>query len=235
MTAQISDTIILDGKSSRLYSTPLEGYLERTDPRPVFSAFNTAIWRGYVARWEVFDHRLFLTGLFGRGRMVPSHLIAELPTNPFQRAGDGARPLRLADLFPEQAPLVFAQWVTERLLVPTGPRLVYVGFQSGHATYRTIDVLEGTITSIRDWDGLEWAREMSRIWRERNSAASERKEAHEAQGDCGRDQQEGPGSADFGSEHPPDTLGPRTLSSLSAQIEELGRPCDHTPGRVSSM
>jgi hypothetical protein len=81
MNRQVSDTIIVDGKSFRLYSNPLEGYLERGDPRPVFAAFNTAIWRGYVARWEVFDSRLFLTGLFGRGRMVPSHLIAKLPTN----------------------------------------------------------------------------------------------------------------------------------------------------------
>jgi hypothetical protein len=145
MNRQVSDTIIVDGKSFRLYSNPLEGYLERGDPRPVFAAFNTAIWRGYVARWEVFDSRLFLTGLFGRGRMVPSHLIAKLPTNPFERAGHGVKFLRVADLFPEQAPLVFAEWVTERLLVPTGPRVDYVGFQSLHATYRTIDVVEGTI------------------------------------------------------------------------------------------
>src|SRR5262249_22985299 len=111
MNRQVSDTIIVDGKSFRLYSTPLERYLERGDPRPVFAAFNTAIWRGYVARWEVFGSRLFLTGLFGRGRMVPSHLIAKLPTNPFERAGRGAKSLRLTDLFPEQAPLVFAEWV----------------------------------------------------------------------------------------------------------------------------
>jgi hypothetical protein len=234
MNHQVSDTIIVDGKSFRLYSTPLYGYLERGDPRPVFAAFNTAVWRGYVARWEVFDNRLFLTGLLGRGRIVPSHLIAKLPINPFERAGHGAKPLRLADLFREQAPLVFAEWVTERLLVPTGPRVDYVGFQSLHATYRTIDVVEGTITSKRDWDGLEWARERGRVWRERNSPINEREEAHEQQGDYRRDAEDEPESEVFGAEHPLDSLGPQTLSSLSAEIEELRRPCGQTPGRVST-
>jgi hypothetical protein len=234
MNRQVSDTIIVDGKSFRLYSTPFEGYLERGDPRPVFAAFNTAIWRGYVARWEVFDSRLFLTGLFGRGRMLPSHLIAKLPTNPFERAGHGAKCLRLADLFPEQAPLVFAEWVTERLLVPTGPRVDYVGFQSLHATYRTVDVVAGTVTSKRDWDGLEWARERGRVRHERNSPTSEPEEAHEEQGDYSRDQEDEAESEGFGSEHPLDSLGPQTLISLSAQIEELRRPCGQTPGHVSA-
>jgi hypothetical protein len=142
--------------------------------------------------------------------------------------------LRVADLFPEQTPLVFAEWVTERLLVPTGPRVDYVGFQSLHATYRTIDVVEGTITSKRDWDGLEWARERGRVWCERNSATSDPEDAHEEQGDYRRDQEDEPESEGFGSEHPLDSLGPQTLSSLSTEIEELRRPCSQTPGHVSA-
>jgi hypothetical protein len=88
MTTQIPDIIFLNAKPFRLYSTPLEGYLERSDPRPVFNASSTANWRGYIARWEVFDNRLFLTGLCGTGRIVPS----QLPTYPFECAGDGAKP-----------------------------------------------------------------------------------------------------------------------------------------------
>ena len=122
MTTQIPDIIFLNAKPFRLYSTPLKGFLERSDPRPVFNASSTANWRGYIARWEVFDNRLFLTGLFGTGRIVPAHLIDELPTHPFECAGDGAKPLRLADLFPEQAPLVFAEWVTGHLILPAGPQ-----------------------------------------------------------------------------------------------------------------
>ena len=56
--------------------------------------------------------------------------------------------------------------MTERLVVPTGPRLVYMhhDFGSLHATYRTIDVMEGRVRSIRDWDGREWAQENGRVW-----------------------------------------------------------------------
>jgi hypothetical protein len=121
-----------------------------------------------VARWEVFGERLFLTGLFGMDWMVPPHLLCTLTPdpNPFEPARDGVKSLRLPDLFPDQAPLVFAEWVTERLVVPTGPRLVYMhrDFGSLHATYRTIDVMEGRVRSIRDWDGREWARETGRVW-----------------------------------------------------------------------
>jgi hypothetical protein len=155
---QIPDIIFLSAKPFRLYSTPLDAYLQRSDPRPVFNASSTANWRGYIARWEVFDNRLFLTGLFGIGRIVPSHLIDELPTNPFQCAGDGAKPMRLADLFPEQAPLVFAEWVTEHLILPAGPSL-----RQGHdcfgpvrSTYRAIDIAEGRVRSYRDWNADQW-------------------------------------------------------------------------------
>jgi hypothetical protein len=37
-------------------------------------------------------------------------------------------------------------------------------FGSLHATYRTIDVMEGRVRSIRDWDGREWAQENGRVW-----------------------------------------------------------------------
>jgi hypothetical protein len=46
MTTQIPDIIFLNVKPFRLYSTPLDGYLERSDPRPVFNALRTANWRG---------------------------------------------------------------------------------------------------------------------------------------------------------------------------------------------
>jgi len=168
MTAQIPDSIILNGGPFKLYSRPREGYLRRINWRPRFARRCTNNWRGYVARWEVFAERVFLTGLFGMSWIVPPHLVGKLAPDPepFERAGGGVKSLRLPDLFPDQAPLVFAEWVTERLVVPTGPRLVYVhfGFGSLHATYRTIDVEEGHVRSIRDWDGREWARETGRVW-----------------------------------------------------------------------
>jgi hypothetical protein len=167
MTTQIPDTIFLNAKAFRLHSYPLEVYIEGSDPRPIFSASSSANWRGYVARWEIFDNRLFLTGLFGMGRMVPSHLIRELPRTPFRRAGDGPAPLlQLADLFPEEAPLVFAEWVTQLLIVPTGPRLCHGRdcFGPAHSAYCAIDVAQGRVRSYRDWNAHQWAQEKGHQW-----------------------------------------------------------------------
>jgi hypothetical protein len=172
MTAQIADIMILDGAAFKLHTTPLEGHFERIKWRPACRR-STGNYRGYVARWELFGERLFLTGLFAMGWNVPEHLIGKLAPDPDpyepapdETVRDDVKSLRLQDLFPKQAPLVFAEWVTERLVVATGPRLIYVhfGFGSLHSSYRTIDVAEGRVRSIRDWDGREWARETGRFW-----------------------------------------------------------------------
>ena len=121
--AEALDRIILDGKAFVLDEMPLESYFRRIGWRPTFIRRGPGPLRGYMARWEVFGGRLFLTGLFGMSWIVPSHLIGKLAPDPdpFEPTQDGVKSLRLPDLFPDQAPLVFADWVTERLVVPIGP------------------------------------------------------------------------------------------------------------------
>jgi hypothetical protein len=94
MTAQTPDIMILNAKAFQLYTTPLESYFERIEWRPSFLRRHTGNWRGYVARWEVFGERLFLTGLFGMDWMVPPHLLCTLTPdpNPFEPARDGVNP-----------------------------------------------------------------------------------------------------------------------------------------------
>jgi hypothetical protein len=124
--------------------------------------------RSVTARWEVFGERLFLTGLFGMSWIFPAHLRGKLAPDPdpFEPAPEGVKSLRLSDLFPDQAPLILADWVTERLVVPIGPLLFFgdPSFGSFHATHRTIDVVEGRLRSFRDWNALEWARKIRRNW-----------------------------------------------------------------------
>jgi hypothetical protein len=124
-----------------------------------------------VARWEIFGKRLFLTGLFGNCWVVPDHLSGRLPPDqdPYDDMPAGAKALRLADLFPDQAPLVPAWWVTLRLVVPTGPRLIYrhFGFESLHEHYRLIYVVQGRVRRVRDMDGREWARRNGLNWPDR--------------------------------------------------------------------
>jgi hypothetical protein len=231
MTAQVADLIILNGEVFKLYSTPLENYFKRIKWRPSFSLFNTANRRGYVARWEVFGKRLFLTGLFGSRWIVPPHLIGKLAPDPdpFEPAWEREKSLRLADLFPDQAPLVFAKWVTQRLVVPTGPRLVYrhAGFASLHASYRVINVVQGRVRAVRNWDGREWARRTGRDWPEdvpsdQTPESSVLPESEEGDNDAEED------TRDWRNETDADD---REGAYEWAQIEALKRPCGQTPDR----
>lgn len=61
MTAQMSDTITIDGAALQLFAEPLEAYFSgapaQPHGRPDFAPTNTANWRGYIAQWEIKDGR----------------------------------------------------------------------------------------------------------------------------------------------------------------------------------
>jgi hypothetical protein len=228
MTAQIPDIIILDGKVFDLYATPLEGYFERIGQRPFLRWWSTAHRRGYVARWEVFEQRLFLTGLFGMMWVVPPHLVGKVAPDPdpFDPQEDGVKSLRLPDLFQDQAPLVFAEWVNERLVVPTGPQLVCVNadFQSLHASYRTLDIVKGCVQSSREWDGRDWAREIGVDWLLDRLSKEEADPELNAATDEGKEEElKDWRDADRSIER-------RYLYQL-AQIDALRKPCGKTPAQ----
>ncbi|MFZ4481664.1 MAG: hypothetical protein ACOYNZ_17415, partial [Rhodoferax sp.] len=114
MTAQIADCLTFQGQDYRLFAEPLSLWLNKRRNRNIrFQRISTACWRGYVARWEVVDDRLFLTNISGH----------------FQ---DG-RELSVADLFPDDPELVLADWVTGTVRCPFGARLKY-----SHAGYSSI-------------------------------------------------------------------------------------------------
>src|SRR6185295_3289048 len=108
MTAQAPDVIILDGQPFSLQSTPLQQYFDQIKWRPSFSFRSTTNHRGYVARWEIFGRRLFLTGLFCAMGCIPDRLLGKLQPDPdpYEPAYHGEKSLRLVDLFPAEAPLV---------------------------------------------------------------------------------------------------------------------------------
>jgi hypothetical protein len=237
MTAQIPDIIFLDGKAFALLGTPLEAYFKRIKWRRSFRWTSTDNLRGYVARWEVFGKRLFLTGLLGKSWIIPPDLRCKLPPDPDQLGTDVMRPLPLKHLFPDQALLVFAKWVTGRLVVPTGPREVYVhfGFASLYASYRTINVVQGRIRSMRNWDGREWARRNGRfwpdeewcksnpqalVWLERSKEESGIKEKASPEGESTDDVIEG--------EEMDEPLPP-SLAYERDQLATLSKPCGLTP------
>jgi hypothetical protein len=213
------------GKPFGFHTKPLDGYFQHIRWWPRFRRGG-----GYAARWEVFGERLFLTGLFGIGWIVPRRLLGKLPPDPdpFEPEQDGAKTLRLPDLFPHQAPLVFAEWVTQRLVVPIGPRRVYVraGFGYLHDTYRTLEVAEGCARSVRDWDALEWARETGQDWLLDELAKGPPALDLPAR-NAERDEVEA--EEDLGYWRDLNDPIERMLSYERAQIDALRKPCGKTP------
>jgi hypothetical protein len=228
MMAEPVDIIILNGEALDLDTTPLEDYFRQINWWP---SFRKRFKRGYVARWELFGERLFLTGLFGRNWIVPPHLLGKLAPDPdpFEPAQDGVKSLRLQDLFPNQAPLVFAEWVTERLVVPIGPLIVYVqaGFGSLHTTYRTIDVVEGRVRSIRNWDGCEWARETGNDWMLDKSYQDYPQALVQPEQNAEGDEVEA--EDDLGYWRDLDDPFERAFSYELSQEDALRKPCGQTP------
>lgn len=66
MTAQVSDSILVDDIRCKLFVLPLEVLFEAMPDRPYFKPPHTANWRGYVASWKIEDGRLWLIGLNGQ-------------------------------------------------------------------------------------------------------------------------------------------------------------------------
>jgi hypothetical protein len=132
MTAQVHETLILDGmRTSMAFCPPLPLGHRRVvvvdvgeqpeDTRRLTSS--TACWRGYVGTWQVRDGRLFLVALAGSYALI------------------GSEPL-------------FADWFTGVLRVPAGRELedVHMGFGSVYEEELHLRVEEGVVTASRKVD-----------------------------------------------------------------------------------
>ena len=86
---------------------------------------STANWRGYVAKWEIVDGKLFLT-----------NVDAEINN----------RPAKIRDFFPNvKSDKVFAHWFTGYLVIPIGKikEYVHMGYGSTFSKYMLIKVICG--------------------------------------------------------------------------------------------
>lgn len=79
MTAQIADSILIEGHSYSLCVLPLEVLFNAMTNKPHFESFITANWRGYRASWKIADDRLWLVELCGQLDEAPHHQLEEAP------------------------------------------------------------------------------------------------------------------------------------------------------------
>lgn len=133
-TAQIPDAIVVDGKEYSLNTNPLDRYLEGLgDAAPRFEATSTALWRGYIAGWELKDGKLFL-----RSISVPRYA---------RKGGERKSVEMLRDLFPGDGE-VMAGWYSGALIIPDGRMVEYVhmGYGSTYERYIVALVRKGIET-----------------------------------------------------------------------------------------
>ncbi|MCO4322725.1 hypothetical protein [Aliidiomarina quisquiliarum] len=134
-TAQVPDTIRIDGEEHYLNTNPLSAHLESVRwEHPENIVISSANWRGYIASWEVKDEQLLLievTVLLGGADR-----------------GDYVKKSILAELFPSSPAGVPANWYSGALIVPQGEitNYVHMGYDSSYESYKVIRVDAGRVT-----------------------------------------------------------------------------------------
>jgi hypothetical protein len=124
------EKIRYEGVNYDLAAMPLEKYFDANPSRrPKFLGFNTGCMRGYLARWDVRDQKLYLVGM----DMV-------LQT-------DAA----FSSVFPEARDGLFAEWVSGDLVCPYGKMLKYdhAGFASIREHEMILTFENGMLKSTR--------------------------------------------------------------------------------------
>ena len=139
-TAQTPDKLLIEGKEYRLNTNPLQPYLAKLgDKAPKFEAISSALWRGYVATWELSGGKLYL---------IKVEVSRPDPASPQDEeiAVDA-----LSELFPGQA-RVLADWYSGALIVPKGEIVDYVhmGYASTYERYVVSVVKNGLEKDRRD-------------------------------------------------------------------------------------
>lgn len=168
MTAQIRETLIYKGEKYNMAAEPFGSYLHINKIDLRLKVPNTALWRGYVGNWEVYDNKLFLTNIEGSGKIkndekfrkgrlelrgkikqgliTPQengHLLKKLEEECFEDID-----LSLNSLFNSDEK-VFASWYSGIIRCPHGELLEYVhmGYESEYEYNLFIKIENGIIVS----------------------------------------------------------------------------------------
>ncbi len=131
MTAQFAERLRYEGQDVAMCTNPLSDYFAKGGFRPRFASNCTALWRGYVGRWDIVDGRLYLVALQGT-------------------LEDGSE-ASLATVFPDFPDRVFAYWYAGTIRIPQGKQLKYVhmGYGSTFERDLLLDLEFGVVKRTR--------------------------------------------------------------------------------------
>ncbi|MBK7249658.1 MAG: hypothetical protein IPI06_01780 [Gammaproteobacteria bacterium] len=131
MTAQIAERLRYQGEDVAMCTNPLSDFFAMGGFNPRFESNSTALWRGYVGRWEIIDGRLYLVELHGT-------------------LEDGTE-ASVATIFPDFPDRVFAHWYSGTIRIPQGKQLKYVHMGYGSTLERDLllDLERGVVKNTR--------------------------------------------------------------------------------------
>jgi hypothetical protein len=137
-TAQFQDVLIYKNDTIGISSNPLEQHpniekiREQLKPSGEVICRNSALWRGYVAYWEIRDNKLFLTKIKNA-------------------CSDFLSKKKLKEIFGREYKLekVNANWVNMELVIPQGELLEYIhmGYMSLHEKEVSLQIEKGLLVS----------------------------------------------------------------------------------------
>jgi hypothetical protein len=136
-TAQFPDKINYNGKEYNLNSNPLEVYFEKNpNKRPKSEVRSSALWRGYVATFEIIDNQLFLKDIEIQYRDTTS-----------KGSNNSNWKSVLNEVFADQKNIQ-VDWYTGLLVLPQGKVVNYVhmGYGSTYQHYTILELNRGVLT-----------------------------------------------------------------------------------------
>jgi hypothetical protein len=146
-TAQYPDKIIYNGKEYSLNVNPLESYFARNpERRPKGGISSTALWRGYVATFEIINNELILKDIkieIFTGS-IPNDIKYEWKS--------------VMDDFVLENSIFKIDWFTGLLVIPNGKLINYVhmGYGSTYENYILLEIKGGNFIQEKRMNYIEY-------------------------------------------------------------------------------
>lgn len=144
-TAQYPDKILYNNKEYSLHSNPLEEYFEKNpDKRPTGGIMSTALWRGYVATFEVIDSQLFLKDIEIEVSDTTKKNFTTKWKSILNDITDGSK--------------MKIDWLTGLLILPYGKLVNYVhmGYGSTYEKYILLEIDKGNLKKEKSFNYKEY-------------------------------------------------------------------------------
>lgn len=145
-TSQAPDKIIINGEKKNLFSNPMEPYFELNESkRPKTGISSTALWRGYIATFEVIENELFVIDIEIEIKDETKESFETILKSVFKEVFEDKQKVKV-------------DWLNGILVIPYGERINYVhmGYGSTYEFYTLLEIQNGNLTKEMNFGYKEY-------------------------------------------------------------------------------